>query len=49
VAEELALTGQRLLLKTITTDAFWGLGPDGRGANRMGQLWMRLWGEMNND
>jgi ribA/ribD-fused uncharacterized protein len=45
VAEVLALTGERLLLKNITTDAFWGLGPDGRGENRMGQLWMRLRGE----
>ena len=44
VAEVLALTGQRLLLKNITSDAFWGLGPDGRGENRMGQLWMRLRG-----
>lgn len=45
VAEVLALTGQRLLLKNITSDAFWGLGPDGRGENRMGQLWMRLRGD----
>ncbi|MFZ2587958.1 MAG: NADAR family protein [Alphaproteobacteria bacterium] len=42
VAEVLKLTGERVLLKEISTDPYWGTGPDGKGLNKMGDLWMKL-------
>ncbi len=42
VQEVLQLTGERVLLKEISTDPYWGTGPDGKGLNKMGDLWMRL-------
>lgn len=42
VREVLRLTGKRCLLKGISTDAYWGVGPDGSGENVMGKIWMRL-------
>lgn len=35
-------TGDALLVKDHPFDAFWGTGPDGKGENRMGKLWMKL-------
>ncbi len=35
-------TGDAVLLKDHPLDAFWGTGPDGKGENRMGKLWMKL-------
>ena len=46
VAEVLKLTGNRDLLKVISTDAYWGTGPNGTGQNQMGQLWMKLRAEL---
>jgi len=39
-------TGDRELQKVITTDSYWGTGPDGRGENRMGKIWMKLRAEL---
>lgn len=46
VVEVLQLTGERVLLKEISTDAYWGTGPDGKGLNKMGGLWMKLRAEL---
>jgi predicted NAD-dependent protein-ADP-ribosyltransferase YbiA (DUF1768 family) len=46
VAEVLKLTGKRCLLKGISTDLYWGVGPDGSGQNVMGKIWMKLRGEL---
>lgn len=42
----LRASGSRVLLKEISTDAYWGTGPDGSGHNHMGKLWMKLRDEL---
>ncbi|HEY0964532.1 MAG TPA: NADAR family protein [Candidatus Paceibacterota bacterium] len=42
IALVLKASGERDLLKVYSADAYWGTGPDGRGENRMGKLWMKL-------
>ncbi|MCP5405315.1 MAG: NADAR family protein [Pseudomonadaceae bacterium] len=42
IADVLKLTGERVLLKEISTDPYWGTGADGKGLNKMGDLWMKL-------
>ena len=35
-------TGERLLVESAPGDAFWGVGPEGVGENRLGRLLMEL-------
>ena len=42
VRRKLLETGERLLVEDSWRDAWWGLGPDGTGANRLGHLWMEI-------
>lgn len=42
IRELLLSTGQAQLVETSPVDDYWGIGANGRGLNRMGQLWMSL-------
>ena len=42
VAAELLKSGDALLVEKSPRDSFWGSGPDDKGANQLGQLWMRI-------
>ena len=46
ICDILRASGDRVLLKEISTDAYWGTGPDGSGQNKMGKLWMKLRDEL---
>lgn len=46
IAEILKESGNRELLKVYPADSYWGTGPDGRGENRMGKIWMKLRDEL---
>lgn len=38
----LVATGTKQIIENSPSDSFWGAGPDGRGQNMIGQLWMEL-------
>ena len=40
--EKLLATGNREIVENSPTDSFWGRGPDWKGENRLGKLWMML-------
>lgn len=41
--QELLLgTGERPIIEATATDAYWGEGPDGKGANKLGMILMQL-------
>lgn len=42
VRRKLRQTGDRELVEDSWRDAFWGIGPNGDGANWLGRLWMEL-------
>ena len=42
VREALRKSGSRRIVENSPVDSFWGCGPDGRGENMVGQLWMRI-------
>lgn len=42
VRDFLLSTGQARLVETSPVDDYWGIGADGQGLNKMGQLWMTL-------
>ncbi len=42
IVDVLKESGDAELQKVITTDSYWGTGPDGSGENQMGKLWMKL-------
>lgn len=46
VRKKLLETGDRLIVEDSPTDNFWGRGPDGKGANNLGKLWMKLRSEL---
>jgi len=47
VRRALESTGDAIILKDHPDDdGFWGTGPDGKGQNVMGKIWMELRGEM---
>ncbi len=35
-------TGRKTIVENSPWDSFWGAGPDGRGENMLGKLWMEL-------
>lgn len=46
VRRKLLATGDRELVENSWRDDFWGWGPDQRGQNMLGKLWMRVRAEL---
>jgi len=46
VRQKLRETDGAELVEDSPTDSFWGSGPDGKGANHSGKLWMKLRSEL---
>ena len=46
VREKLLETGDAELVEDSPKDSFWGRGPDWRGLNHLGRLWMKLRSEL---
>jgi N-glycosidase YbiA len=46
VRRKLLATGDRELVENSWRDSFWGWGPDRKGQNMLGRLWMELRGEL---
>lgn len=42
VKEALKRSGQRTIVENSPVDAFWGCGPDGKGENMIGKIWMKI-------
>ena len=42
VQKKLLETGDAILIENSPKDAFWGLGPDWKGLNHLGLIWMKL-------
>lgn len=42
VYDKLLLTGDMEIIEDSTKDSFWGWGPDRKGENQLGKIWMRL-------
>lgn len=42
VRERLRLTGDRTIIEHSPVDSFWGIGPDGKGENNVGKIWMKI-------
>jgi ribA/ribD-fused uncharacterized protein len=42
VRETLLSTGDAHIVENSPCDTFWGCGSDGKGANHLGNLWMKL-------
>ena len=42
VREILKKTGTREIIENSPVDSFWGIGPDQKGENNVGKIWMRL-------
>lgn len=40
--ELLLKTGNKNIFESSSTDSFWGWGPDKKGENHMGKIWMNL-------
>lgn len=48
--EELLLsTGDQKIVEDSPKDAYWGVGPDGKGKNMLGRLWMELREELRGE
>ena len=42
IQETLAKTGDKPIVETNDNDAFWGWGPNKKGENTLGKIWMKL-------
>ena len=42
IEEKLLETGEALIVEDSHKDGFWGRGPDWKGENHLGRLWMKL-------
>lgn len=42
VRETLKRTGNRIIVENSPVDSFWGTGPDGKGENIVGKIWMKI-------
>ncbi len=47
VQETLRKSGDRPIVETNPNDAFWGWGPDRKGENMLGKIWMQLRAELS--
>ena len=48
IKEKLLETGNRDIIESSPTDAFWGWGPDKKGLNHHGKIWVKLRSELQN-
>ena len=46
IQRKLRESGHREIVENSPTDSFWGRGPDWKGQNQLGKLWMKLRAEM---
>jgi ribA/ribD-fused uncharacterized protein len=46
IQRKLLETGNAELIENSPTDSFWGRGPDWKGRNELGKIWMKLRQEM---
>jgi predicted NAD-dependent protein-ADP-ribosyltransferase YbiA (DUF1768 family) len=46
VRERLLATGDAEIIEDSPKDSFWGRGPDWKGKNHLGRLWMKLRAEL---
>jgi ribA/ribD-fused uncharacterized protein len=46
IQQKLLETGEALIVENSPKDSFWGRGPDWKGENHLGRLWMKLRDEM---
>lgn len=46
IQECLSETGDREIIEDSPKDSFWGWGPDQKGSNHLGRIWMKLRAEM---
>jgi ribA/ribD-fused uncharacterized protein len=46
VLHKLLQTGKRMIVEDSPKDSFWGWGPDRKGRNELGKLWMKLRDEL---
>lgn len=46
IQRKLLETGNAELIENSPTDSFWGRGPDWKGRNELGKIWMKLREEM---
>jgi len=46
VRETLEKTGKMMIVENSPTDSYWGRGPDWKGENHLGKIWMRIRKEM---
>lgn len=46
IQRKLLENGNREIVENSPTDSFWGRGPDWKGENHLGKLWMKLRAEM---
>ncbi len=42
VKDALKRSGRRKIIENSPIDRFWGIGPDGTGANMVGKIWMKI-------
>lgn len=49
IHEKLIETGGREIIEASPIDSFWGWGPDKKGENNMGKIWMKLRREIINN
>ncbi len=48
IGKKLIETGDREIIEASPIDSFWGWGPDKKGENNMGKIWMKLREEIIN-
>lgn len=48
IQKKLFETGTREIIEDSPTDSFWGRGPDWKGQNHLGKIWMKLREELRN-
>ena len=48
IKHKLKQTGQKLIVEDSPKDSFWGWGPDRKGRNELGKIWMKLREELMN-
>ena len=42
VRDVLKKTGNRKIIENSPVDSFWGIGPEGKGKNVVGEIWMKI-------
>ena len=47
IQRKLLETGNKKIIEDSPTDSFWGRGPDYKGENHLGKIWMKLRDELN--